>query len=379
VLAAGLAAVAPAAADAQTAVAFEIGASQVGPPSGVEGESTHFGVAGLRWSHYALGGSSVSASLMFGTAFGDTTGGDFVSAVVQSGLRDHWGPRWTGGLDVELIGFEVRTPFPYRALAVEGGPSLGFQTGPLSVTAAGVLGVGRSRVELWRRFDGVHRVFEDDLWRYGGTTELLIGRGVVRAGVVGGVHETPGGTYTSGGGRIVLAGSWGAAEARTDVWETPVGTEVTGGLVFMIPLAGWSLRGFGGKSEPDPLTLAEPGSGSGGLLLSRSLYTTPVDLGGADVPYEVVGRDGPNARVRIRVEAPDGARAVALLGDFTLWEAVPMTRTGDGWSAVVDVPEGAHHYGFMVDDEWYVPDETQDVVPDEWGRESAILVIEGVT
>jgi hypothetical protein len=45
--------------------------------------------------------------------------------------------------------------------------------------------------------------------------------------------------------------------------------------------------------------------------------------------------------------------------------------------AEVDVANGTHHYGFLVDDEWYVPDDARDVVPDEWGRLSAILVIEG--
>ena len=63
---------------------------------------------------------------------------------------------------------------------------------------------------------------------------------------------------------MLFSASWVAAEVRTDVWSTPLGTEMTGGLSFVIPLSGWSLRGFFGKSEPDPLTLAEPGSGSGG-------------------------------------------------------------------------------------------------------------------
>jgi hypothetical protein len=251
--------------------------------------------------------------------------------------------------------------------------------GPVTTTAKGVFGIGRSSVELWRRIDGLRRVFQDDLWRAGATAEVLLGTGTVRAGLVGGLHDTPGGTYTSGGARALLAGGWGAVEARGEIWETPLTTELTGGLTFVIPLSGWSFRGFFGKSEPDPLTLAEPGSGGGGLLASVKLYSGTSDRDGSGVPYQVVSDRSGTARVRIRVEAPDGARTVAVLGDFTLWDPIPMRRDGNEWVAEVDVPYGTHHYGFLVDEEWYVPEDTQDVVPDEWGRLSAILVIEGAT
>ncbi|MDH3423155.1 MAG: glycogen-binding domain-containing protein, partial [Gemmatimonadota bacterium] len=141
-----------------------------------------------------------------------------------------------------------------------------------------------------------------------------------------------------------------------------------------------SLRGFLGKSEPDPLTLAEPGSGGGGILLGRRIYSSDDErAGGADGPYEIVSRGAGQARVRISMEAPASARSVALLGDFTLWDSMQMRRTGGRWVAELDVPEGTHHYGFLVDDEWYLPDDARDVVPDEWGRRSAILVIEGVS
>jgi len=364
---------------AQADVSVELGASQVGPPAGLEGESARFGIVGLRASSYGMGGTGMGASLVFGRAFGDSVGGDFVSGVVSGAVRSGLGVHWTAGLNLELVGFQVRAPFPYRAFAAEGGPSLSFETGPVSLTATGVLGVGGSRVELWRRSDGIHVVLQDQLWRVGGTGELLLGVGPVSLGLGGGVHDSAGGTYSSGGARLVAAGGWGAAEVRADVWETPWGeAEWTGGLTFMIPMAGWSLRGFLGKSEPDPLTLAEPGGGSGGVLLGRSLYRKELDLEGARVPYEVVTDGIGAARVRIGVDAPDGAREVSVLGDFTLWDAVPMQRDGDRWIAEVDVPYGTHHYGFLVDDEWYVPEDTQDVVPDEWGRLSAILVIEGV-
>jgi hypothetical protein len=45
---------------------------------------------------------------------------------------------------------------------------------------------------------------------------------------------------------------------------------------------------------------------------------------------------------------------------------------------VLEIGNGTHDFGFLVDDEWFVPDDAPDVVPDEWSRQSATLVIEGV-
>jgi 1,4-alpha-glucan branching enzyme len=80
--------------------------------------------------------------------------------------------------------------------------------------------------------------------------------------------------------------------------------------------------------------------------------------------------------VRFRLDVPSAAH-VELLGDFTFWEPVPMTRTGDEWTVEVNVAPGTYHFGFNVDGEWYLPDDAPDSVPDEWGRRSATLVVEG--
>jgi hypothetical protein len=365
-------------ATAQTEVTIELGASRVGPPSGLDGENAHFGMGGLRISHYSLNGSGVSASLMLGQTLGDPNGGDFMSAVVAGTLRDDWGTSWSGGMDAELVGFEVASPFPYRAFILEGGPSLSFRSGPIGITTRAVGGVGRSRVEIWRFVSGPHLIFKDGLWRLGGTGEVQLGTGTLQAALTGGAHRSAGGNSTSGGARVTLSGRWGAAEVRADVWDTPLGRETTGGLAFVIPVSGWSLRGFLGKSEPDPLTLAEPGSGGGGILLGRTIYSSALERPRDEGPYRIVEGHADRARVRIAIGAPAGARAVALMGDFTMWDPVPMRRDGRQWVVDVDVAYGTHHYGFLVNDEWYLPDDVQDVVADEWGRDTAILVIEGV-
>jgi hypothetical protein len=363
---------------AQTEVTLEVGASQIGPALGLDSESARFGVGGLRASHYSLTGSGLSLSVLAGRALGDPTGGDFVTGTLSGTVVERWTGSIGGSLDVRFLAFGVRAPFPYSAVAVEGGPALHFASGPVSLELSALVGAGRSRFELWRVEGGATRVFEDDLWRIGGTTELLLGTGAIRVGVAGGVHETLGGVYGSGGGRVMLNGGWGAAELRADVWRTPVGTETTGGLALVVPLSGWSLRAFFGRSEPDPLTLAAPGSTSGGLLLGRRLFAREAGAGSASIPYRIVRESADGATIHLAIEVPDGARTVELLGDFTLWSTVPMKRNGARWELELDVGVGTHHYGFLVDDEWYLPNDTRDVVPDEWGRLSAILVIEGV-
>ena len=92
-LVATVAGLVPAQSNAQTTLAFEVGASEVGPPSGLDADNARFGIAGVRASHHGLSGSGMSASLMFGRAFNDTTGGDFVSGMLTSALRTRWGAR----------------------------------------------------------------------------------------------------------------------------------------------------------------------------------------------------------------------------------------------------------------------------------------------
>jgi hypothetical protein len=362
---------------AQTDLSVEVGASQIGPPLGLDSESARFAVGGIRASHLGLSGSGVHGSLLAGRTLASANGGDFLTADFGATMAEQWSSSVRGALDLRVLAFGVRAPYPYRAVAFEARPSITFDSRPVSLEVAAVAGSGRSRFEVWRVAGGPTRVFEDGLARIGGTTELTLGAGPMRFGVTGGLHKTPGGSFRSGGAQVLFAGGWGALELRADVWRTPVGTDTTGGLALMIPLSGWSVRGFFGRSEPDPLTLAQPGSTSGGALLGRSLYArAPGPRPGAR-PWEIVSATPERATIRLSVEAPARASRVALLGDFTLWEAVPMQRDGERWQVEVEVPVGTHHYGFLVDDEWYVPDDTRDVVPDEWGRVSAILVIEG--
>lgn len=367
-------------ASGQADLALEFGGSQIGPPVGVEGENARFLMAGLRGSWFTLGGSGTYGSVLFGQTLDSTTGGSFLSGMAGGTLSGRWTSTLTGALDARVLAYGTQRPFPYRAFAAEGGPSLALRTPNFGLKVAGVGGVGISQLKLWRVDGGPTRLFENDLWRVGGTGEVTLGPLTSNLGLIGGWHRTPAGDYRSAGARMVIAGRWGLAEIRVDRWDTPNERQTTGGLAVIIPVgSAWSLRGFFGRTDPDPLTLAQPGSGGGGMLIGRNLLPVADHGSGSSAPFEIIEYGESRSRVRLVVEPPAGSTSVELLGDFTLWEPVAMEREGSRWTVELSIPVGTHHFGFMVDDEWYVPDDAPDVVEDEWGRQSATLVIEGAS
>jgi len=369
----------PGPADAQSDLTIELGASQIGPALDVNGESARFGIAGVRASHHTSGGSGIFASVLFGRALESRSEGTFLSGLLEGRLADHWGSKVEGRLEARLLGHGMEDPFPYRAFAAEGGPVLRYRESNLSVELAGVGGIGRSELTLWRLEDGPTRLFENELWRGGATLEVLFGPVTSQFGLVGGWHDTPSGSYESVGARAVFAGRWGITELRADRWITPFSTDVVAGLSVMIPIgSAWNVRGFFGRSDPDPLTLARPGTASGGVLVGVNLLPSSDPALDRSV-YEVVRFEAGRSRVRFTLEAPVESRRVELLGDFNLWEPVTMEKKDGVWQVELEVPAGTHHFGFLVDDEWYLPDDAPDVVPDEWGRLSATLVIEGAS
>jgi len=362
---------------AQTSdLSVEVGGSSVSPPSGIEGEDARFFVAGIRALHFSPGGSGILGSFLVGRTLADGTGGDFLSGTLEGAAWKHFGRGWSAGLEARGFGFRVAEPFPYRSLGVEGGPSLRFSSRFVSATVRGVAGSGWSETELQRTGQNPGETVEDELWRYGGTGEVLAGTRGVLAGVAVGVHESSGGTYRSAGLRLIAGGGGPALELRVDAWKTPSGTETTGGVAFIVPLGGWSVRGFLGRTEPDPLTLSEPGGGSGGILLGRRLAGRDPLPPPSSPLHEVLEFTGDVALVKIQVRVPGGTEQLEIMGDFTFWDPVPMNREGSRWSVQLEIPEGTHHFGFLADGEWFLPDDAPDAVPDEWGRKNTTIVIE---
>ncbi len=359
-----------------TEVSVEVGGSSVSPPVGVEGEDARFFVAGLRGLRVDALGSGVMGSFLVGRTLQEGAGGDFLSGTVEGRLLKILGPGWAAGVEVEAFGFRVADPFPYRSLGLEGGPVLQFANRNFSASLKGIAGGGWSETELQRTGGEPAEIAKDELWRYGGAGEILAGGKGVLAGLALGLHESSGGTYRSAGLRLLGEHHGAAIELRVDAWDSPSGKETTGGLAFILPLSGWDLRGFLGRTEPDPLTLTEPGGGSGGILVGRRL------MGKDPLPppkpplHRVVEKSVGGAVVEIRAEAPEGTQQLAVMGDFTLWEPVAMTRDGARWSVQMEIPSGTHHFGFLADGDWYLPEDAPDAVPDDWGRKNATIVIE---
>lgn len=365
-------------AEGQADVSLEFGGSQVGPPVGVEGDNARYLMAGVRSSLLNDAGSGIFASVLFGKTLDGMVSGSFLTGMLEAVATDRWSASTSASFDVRGVAYGTQQPFPYRAFAAEGGPSLKVRMTNFGATLRGTAGVGLSQLELFRDRDGPSRVFENDLWRYGTTGEVTLGPITSNVGVNAGWHRTPAGRYTSVGASFGVAGRWGIAEVRVDRWNTPTATETTGGIVILLPIGKlWSLRGFYGRTDPDPLTLAQPGSGGGGFLVGRSVLNTGTPAVSSLGAWEVVQYGEATSRVRFAVTPPEPATRVQLLGDFTLWEAREMTQDGDRWTVEIVVPAGTHHFGFQVDDEWYVPTDIPDVAPDEWGRLTATLVIEG--
>jgi hypothetical protein len=296
---------------------------------------------------------------------------------VEGQALKNLGEAWSLGLEMKGFGFRVADPFPYRSFGVEGGPALRLTTRYVSAILKGIAGSGWSETELQRTGQQPAEVVQDELWRYGGTGEVLAGARGILAGVGLGFHESSGGAYRSAGVRLLATRGGSALELRLDAWDTPSGTQTTGGIAFIVPLGGWSVRGFLGRTEPDPLTLTEPGGGSGGLLVGRRLIGRDLLPPTKPPLYRVLDQSEAGATVEIHVDAPRGAGQVEVIGDFTLWEPVPMEADGNRWSVQLRVPAGTHHFGFLIDGDWFLPEDAPDAVPDDWGRKNTTLVIEG--
>lgn len=59
--------------------------------------------------------------------------------------------------------------------------------------------------------------------------------------------------------------------------------------------------------------------------------------------------------LKFSMKPANGAKEVAVAGDFTGWKPVQMKKQKDGsFSLMVALSEGAHEYKFIVDGQWVV-------------------------
>lgn len=351
----------------------EAGAFRAYPPSGSAAEVASYAVAGLRADLWWGDGSGAWAEAFGGLDSGDD-GGDWISGLAGVRRTVSPGGPLEGALDFQVHAFAVGEPLVYRAVTVSAsGEVEASLAGDLSGAVVAGGGSGGSTLELLQ--DGRSRRAAADLWRYGGGPELRF-RGATATAVLGArVLESAGGTYR----RLGLRGGGTAAgiewSASVGLWDTPLGRETVGGVAVSVPVGGdVELRMVGGRTEPDPLILSEPGTQAGGVL---SLQIRELGPGTGPRLVELerppAGGEGP-ILARFRLRRP-GAGKVEILGDFTRWEPVVMEGTPQGWTLELELPPGTYHYGFLVDGRWVVPEEATGRIADEWGRENATLVI----
>ncbi len=104
---------------------------------------------------------------------------------------------------------------------------------------------------------------------------------------------------------------------------------------------------------------------------------TDAPVRAADVGEAGAPAAGDTVLVRFVYEAPSAA-SVAVAGDFTRWDPVPLERrVRNGrllWTGVVAVPRGEHEYMFVVDGEERVTDPLAPAVAEDgFGHRNAVL------
>jgi hypothetical protein len=348
------------------------------PPASVTAESTPYLFLGTR-----LGvplGDRANWNLSGATGLSlESTGSSWVSVMTGLDAALHLGGSLFFDLSLQGEAFSVGDPYPYRAAVGEAEPAIRLELGSATLRLVGSGGIGRSEVRAW---DGVPAGPGDgggfsqsgpdivsDLWSWGGRLEAYFRRGAAEPRFRLEAYTAPQGDYFGGGAGVRFAAFGSDWVADVGVWETPGGAELQFGVNVYLPLRhDLALRVNGGRYRPDPL-LDTPPAGSAGAIASWTVtrFGEP-----SSSLYRI--ESGSPARVHFRLQA-DETSVVELVGDFTEWQPIPMLRVQDAWVLALAVEPGLHRFGFLVDGDWYLPDEADGRVTDDWGLEQTTLVV----
>ena len=346
---------------------LEVGGSRAFPPSGSDAQAATYVTAGLRVDRWTPSGSGVYAGV-FGGLAADSPGGDWASFIVGGEAVAGSGGPVEFSLSAFGQGFTVGRPFAYEALTVQARPELRFPVGRVTIVLYGEGGKGSSDLEFHR--GDLVRTFTQDLWHYGGGPELQLRLEQAVASASWGVLETENGTFRRGEIQV-SGGKTAIVEATLRVWDTPFGAEATGTLAVTVPMGrSWFARLLGGRTDPDPLVQTQPG-GQGGVVIGTRLIRFGPPGGTPIVALRPLQGE---TLARFRIEA-GSAQRVELLGDFSAWEPKTMIRDGKVWTLEMVLPSGTHHFGFLVDGEWFVPERAPGRVSDDWGQMNATIVV----
>lgn len=382
----------------QGSAELNLGVSHSLPPSGGTGTAASYLFGGGRIQQ-ALGSVATLQARLHGGLAAETERGDWISgrAGLDLGSAATLGPGW--GLELGAEGFAVAAPLPYRAATATAAPELRWKGEGWQLALRGFGAVGGSRVELSEdTSDFVPPPFraaaparqippggppddgEDtgasertaDLWGVGGEAEIAVEAEPATLRLAALHRETGVGVYRAV--RVAADGPAGRLRwsGNLALWDTPDGTEPVALLGLSVPLSA-AVHAFagGGRSRPNPVlgtpTVSEATAGMGWRIPFGS-PATPL--------YHVRGSPGAGGgrTVALRLEAPDAERVV-VLGDFTRWEPIELTRSDGAWRVTLSVEPGVYHFGFRVDGSWHVPDRARASVTDEWGRVNAVMVV----
>ena len=82
-------------------------------------------------------------------------------------------------------------------------------------------------------------------------------------------------------------------------------------------------------------------------------------------------------RVYFRLSAPD-AREVAVVGSFSGWQEIrPLKKSKAGvWQTWINLEPGEHEYRFLVDGSWVDDPVSAHRVPNDFGTENSVVIVE---
>ena len=82
-------------------------------------------------------------------------------------------------------------------------------------------------------------------------------------------------------------------------------------------------------------------------------------------------------RVYFRLSAPD-AREVAVVGSFSGWQEIRPLKKGKAgmWQTWINLEPGEHEYRFLVDGTWVNDPVSAHRVPNAFGTENSVVIVE---
>lgn len=170
-------------------------------------------------------------------------------------------------------------------------------------------------------------------------------------------------SYSRGRGRVwAFGGRW-----LTDLIDSPREGYGVGGEVSVT--RGTAVQASWQQEPSDPVYL-NPARRTWSVRVSQAIGRAPRR---SVVPVVLPApASGP---VAIRIPLAEADSAPSVLGDFTDWKPVPMTRAGDFWEVRLPIAPGVHHYGFRrADGTFFIP-ASLPKTDDGMGGESAVLVV----